>query len=392
MRKLACLLLIAMSCNAANAQEQSSIVERSAQSSDHINFLHQREWVRLDAKGSIAGKLMVIGETGQTEGRVGAKVLVSRDGKIVRETKTDVGGVFSLDGLKPGTYAIQCRGDYTFAAYALHVMPADATHLTADLEIYASVIPKEVATSLLTSDLVPADLQAGSDVYYRDYQKDPIAAERKFNNSHKVVLRDGTLVGRVSRPGWTFAEQDLSGTVAQIVQSGKVVAKTAVGKDGYYEFKNVQPGVYDLFITGNDGFAVLAFEAIASNEPVASKAGSVRMVSTLVGMASDCLCCEMIQQPEIICCEPAPMPVIEEVVVNDPCGIPVDSCGCGAPPVCGSGYSGGFSGGYGGGGGGGFGGAGGLLGIAGLALGVAAIATNDDDNGFNVNLATPFYY
>ncbi len=391
MRKLATLLLVAISCNAAFAQELSSVVEQINTKSDHINFLHQREWVRLDAKGAVAGKLMVLGEAGQTEGRIGANVVVSRDGKVVLETKTDVGGAFELNGLKPGTYAIQCRGEYTFAAYALHVLPSDASHLTSDLEIYASVIPEQVATQLLAADLVPADLQSGADVYYRDYEKDPIAAERQFNNSHKVVLREGTLVGRVSRPGWTFAEQDLSGTVAQIVQSGKVVAKTAVNKDGYYEIKNVKPGVYDLFVTGNDGFAVLAFEAVASNEPVASKAGLVRMVSTQVGMASDCLCCEMIQQPEITCCAPPVPTIIEEVAVVDPCGVPTDACGCGAAPVCGSGYSGGFSGGYGGGGGGGgFGGIGGLLGVAGLALGVAAIADNDDDSGFNVNLATPF--
>lgn len=395
MRKLACLLFVAISCNISYAQELKSVVEQSIQASDHINFLHQREWVRLDNNGSIVGKLMVLDDAGQPEGRIGAKVLVSRDGKTIFETKTDIGGAFSLDGLKPGTYAIQCRGDYTFAAYALHVLPADATHLTSDLEVYASVIPEQVATSLLTGDLVPTELDAGSDTYYRDYQVDPIAAERKFNNSYKVVLRNGTLVGRVSRPGWTFAEQDLSGTVAQIVRDGEVVAKTAVAKDGYYEITNVEPGVYDLFVTGNDGFAVLAFEAVASDEPVASKLGAVHMVSTQVGMASDCLCCEMIQQPEITCCEPAPQPIIEEVAIADPCGVPVDECGCGAAPACGNGYSGGFHrGGFhgGGGGGGGFGGAGGLLGAAGLAVGIAAIATNDDDYGFDVPIATPFYY
>ena len=56
----------------------------------------------------------------------------------------------------------------------------------------------------------------------------------------------------------------------------------------------------------------------------------------------------------------------------------------------GGGFTGGFSGGGfgGGGGGGGLGGIGGLLGVAGLAVGVAALA-DDDDSGFNVNLATP---
>lgn len=398
MRKLVYLLLFAVSCNVYGQEELRSVVEQpAATGSQHINFLHQREWVRLNADGSIAGKLSVLSPSGQTEARIGAKVIVSRDGVAVAETTTDERGAFMLAGLKPGTYAIQCRGDYTFAAYALHVLPADASHLTTDLEIYASVIPVDRAAELLAGDLVPADLQAESNVYYRNHAKDPIADERKFNNTHKVVLRDGNLVGRVSRPGWAFGEQDLTGTIAQIVQDGKVIGKTSVNKDGYYEIKNVVPGVYDLFINGDDGFAVLSFEAVAGVEPLASKAGSIRMVSAQIGMASDCLCCEMIQAPELNACSTcAPIiapPIVEEIVaVGEPCGLPVDSCGCAPAPVCGGGYAGGFGGGGFGGGGGGFGGGmggiGGLLGVAGLAVGVAALA-DDDDSGFNVNLATP---
>jgi hypothetical protein len=399
MRKLVCLLLVAVSCNAYGQELLRSVVDQPAASGgEHINYLHQREWVRLGATGIIAGKLLVLSESGQTEGRVGAKVLVSKDGQAIMETITDEGGSFELTGLKPGTYAIQSRGDYTFAAYALHVLPADATHLSADLEIYASVIPEERAAELLAGDLVPSDLQSAGEEYYRSFSKDPIASERKFNNSHKIVLRDGTLVGRVSRPGWTFGEQDLTGTVAQIVQDGKVIAKSAVGQDGYYAIRNVQPGVYDLFVNGDDGFAVLSFEAVAASESVAQNSSGVRMVATQMGMASDCLSCELIQAPEMNACSTCapiapPMPMIEQVVaVNDPCGLPVDACGCGAAPACGGGYAGGFGGGMGGGGGGfggggGLGGIGGLLGIAGLAVGVAALA--DDDSGFNVNVATP---
>ncbi len=394
-----CLLLVALSFN-AHGQELESVIERSVEgvdSAEHINFLHQREWVRLGANGIVDGKLLVLSSEGSTDTRIGAKVIVSRDGKAILETTTDGSGAFQLGGLEPGTYAIQCRGDYTFAAYALHVLPANAKHLSSDLEIYASVIPAARANELLAGDLVPVELSTGRDEYYRTHDQDPIAEDRKFNNSPKVVLRKNALVGRVSRPGWAFAEQDLRGTVAQIVQDGVVVGKTSVGKDGYYEIADVKPGVYDLFVTGDDGFAVLAFEAIAAgDEPVATKAGGVRMVSMQVGMVSDCLCCELVQQPEITACSTCgpPVPVIEEVVsIVEPCGCGQDPCGCGGAPVCGGGYAGGFSGGGGyggGGGGGGFGGIGGLLGVAGLAIGVAALADDDNGNGFNVNLATPF--
>lgn len=397
MRNLALLLLIAVSCNAFGQEELRSVGE-------HINYLHQREWVRLSPEGTIAGRLLILNEEGRVEERVGAKVVVSRDGKAVLETMADEGGKFTLAGLEPGAYAIQARGSYTMAACALHVMPSNAEHLTSDLEIFASVIAKDRAAQLLSSDLVPADLQASSDTYYRSHQQDPLAGERKFNSSHKVVLRNGTLVGRVSRPGWSFGEQDLTGTVAQIVRDGVVVAKTAVGEDGYFEFPNVVPGVYDLFVNGDDGLAVLAFEAVAGSDSLAVSSSDIRMVSTRLGMFADCLCCEMIQASEINACSTcdpivAPAPIIEEVVsIADPCGLPVDSCGCDMAPLCGGGYAGGgfhrggggggFGGGGGGYGGGGLGGIGGLLGVAGLAVGVAALA-DDDDGGFNVNLATP---
>lgn len=381
----------------AQAPEVISVLEEAGNSApDMINLLHQREWVRLDESGKISGKLSILTAKGEAEGRVGAKIVVSRDGKAILETMSDVDGSFVLEGLKPGAYAIQSRGDYTFAAYALHVLPADAKHLSTDLEMYASVISAQKATELINTLMVPADLEASEDVYYREFSTDPLAEKREFNKSHKVALRDGALVGRVSRPGWTYSEQDLTGTMAQIVREGEVIAKTPVSKDGYYRVENLEPGVYDLFVSGDDGFAVLAFEAVQPSEPLAAKAAGAHLVSTQVGMASDCLCCEMIYQPEVTACnscEIAQAPVINEC----------DTCAAGlvdAAPVMGGGFAGpgGFGGGFGGGAGGGFGGGaggggfgggagglGGLLGVAGLAVGITALS---NDDGFNANQAS----
>lgn len=390
---LAALLAAVGGFASAQAPEAVLVLEGAATSSpDMINLLHQREWVRLDDNGNVTGKLSVLNAEGAVEGRVGSKIVVSRNGKAVLETISDVDGAFVLAGLKPGAYAIQSRGDFTFAAYALHVLPAASKHLATDLEMYASVIPSQRASELLNSSMVPVDLDAGQDVYYREFAKDPLAEKREFNKSHKVALRDGALVGRVSRPGWTFGEQDLTGTIAQIVREGKVVAKTPVGKDGYYRVEKLEPGVYDLFVSGDDGFAVLAFEAVESNEPVASKNGTAaRLVSTQVGMASDCLSCEMIYQPEFNACsscQVAQAPILSEC---DNCGeaAPVMGGGFAGPGgFAGGGAGGGFGGGA-GGGGGGFGaaggGIGGLLGIAGLAVGITALSNNDS---FNANLGT----
>lgn len=389
---LAILGILAMPALAQEALVPSK--DGQADSPDMINLLHQREWVRLNEEGVVKGTLMTLSAENGKEARVAAKIVISKDGQTVLETVSDVGGVFSLAGLQPGTYALQVRGDLTRAAYALHVLPSDSDHLTSELEVFASIIPTEVADEIVGSNLVPA-WEAGQDLYYRDHASDPIAQDRKFNDSYQVALRDGNLVGRVSRPGWTFPEQDLTGSIAQIVREGEVVAKAAVNRDGFFTVENLAPGVYDLFVSGDDGFAILAFEAVEPSEPIArGNDGKVHFVSTRHGRASDCLCCEMIRQPEIACCGEV---VVEEVVVVDPCTSCgqdpcVDPCGCCAPsPIAGGGFAGGggFYGG-GGGGGGGFGGAGGLgglLGAAGLAIGIAALA--DKDDGFNQNQPTP---
>ncbi len=385
-RHFTVLALIGALATPAVAQQLSSpALSIDGQSPDMINQLHQREWVRLDADGLVKGTLLTLSQDGSQSGRIGADIVISKDGEVVYKTKSDAGGEFVLADLKAGTYALQVNGDLTRAAYALHILPNDSDHLSSDLQVYASVIRKDRAMELVSENLTPA-WDAGQDVYYRNHEVDPIADRREFNNSHHVVLRDGNLLGRVSRPGWTFAEQDLTGTIAQIVQDGEVVATSAVNRDGYFMVENLGAGVYDLFVSGDDGFAVLAFEAVEPSEPVASgNDGKIRFVSTQVGMATDCLCCEMIHQPEIACCE-----VVEQVVeVTEAACEEVDPCGC-PTPVCGGGMAGG--GGFHGGGGGGFGGVGGgfggLLGAAGLAVGIAALATQDDD-GFNQNIPTP---
>lgn len=377
-RILSALLALIVAPQLLVAQDDSSSHKLSL-----INQLHQREWVRLDASGAVHGRVVVIESSERVAGRIDNKVILSRNGKILYETKSGSDGIFEIKGVAPGAYALQTVGDYTFAAFAIHILPASAEHLGSTLDVYASTIGDK-ARELLANAAVPADLELGQDVYYRNFDKDPIALDRQFSKNHQVTLRNGSLVGRVSRPGWSFAEQDLSDSVVKVLRSGEVIAQAAVDKDGYYKVEDLSAGIYDLLVAGGDGFAAFKFEAV---EPIKAQQASksqdgVQFVSANL-VSSDCLSCELIQQPEVAVYAPAP--VVGEVVDA--------GCGCGLAPMTGGGCCGGGGfgggglggrlGGFGGGAGGLAGGAGGiagLAGVAGLAVGVAALA-NDSPNG-----------
>lgn len=383
---------------------QSPSVDPSVEE-NYLNSHHQREWIRLGDDGSVSGSIKTLNSEGIAEPRPLAKILISLDGKPIQETTADELGNFKLENISPGSYALQCRGDQTIAAYAIHVLPASETHLETEVEVFACAISNSKAADLVQSNQIPVELLSSEDLYYRSFETDPIAQGRKSNPSHQILLEDGDLVGRVSRPGWKFEEQNLEGTIAKICIGDQVVATTAVDRDGYYRFVDLAPGTYNLLVTGDDGFAALAFEAIDATEIEPTNDGVLedgsKLISTRLRKPCKRLCCELISQPEFNACS-----TCQPVAAAPACGCGTDPCGCGVTdpsiagledpslftPGFGGGYAGGFGGGFGGGAGGGgggiggLGGAGGLLGIAGLAAGITALASDDD--GFNANQAT----
>jgi uncharacterized membrane protein YgcG len=334
-----------------------------------INQLHQREWVRLEADNTVQGRVLVVEASDRVTGRTDNRVVLSRDGKIVYETKSGKDGTFQIKGVRPGTYALQTVGDYTFAAFAIHILPSNAKHLSSSLDVYATTLGDQ-ARQLLAESFVPAELEIGQDVYYRNHTKDPIASEREFNSGHQVKLQNGHLVGRVSRPGWSYTEQDLSDNVVRVFKAGELVSQTSVDKQGFYSVKDLAPGIYDLIVAGGDGLAVCRFEAVAGDQTRATSQAKSSALNVLVSTqqeTADSLGVEMIQQQDFV------YEVVEEYVVEER-GVVVGGGG-----GYGGGGGGGFGGGggVGGGGGGGVGGAAGLLGIAGLAVGVVALAGDD---------------
>ncbi len=373
LRKLTkyCLMLVVLNATgiSAPAQEAVQSVPVNGSAPEFINTLQQREWVSLNSAGVLEGKVNGLNSVGELESLAGVSVSLMLNGKQVAQAITNKDGTFAFAGVAPGTYAMVAKSDRAFSTYALHVLKSGA-NLQTSLSVYAANLGEEKARELVGDAWVPEG--SASPNYYRDYQEDPLAGTRKFNDSHRIRLQNGNLVGRISRPGWVYADQDLSGNVAQVLKNGEVVGTAAVKKDGHFTIAGLEPGVYDLFVGGDDGIAVVGFQAI-TGEATAQLApeGSV-LVSTQAG-SSESLNFEMVQPNEVA------GPLVQEVVVGEE-----EIVGGGFAPgrsFGGGGFGGGrggFGGGGGGGGGIGGGGIGGLLGIAGLAVGVAALSNNDN--------------
>ncbi len=371
------------------AQESVPVPVAQSAPADYINTLQQREWVSLNSEGALSGKVNSFDANGDLTGRASATVVLALDGKQVFQTTSDSSGGFTFENVSPGTYALVVKSDDLFSTYALHVLKS-GEHLQSTVSVYAAKLAPAQADKLISEVWVPTSENGQN--YYRGYEEDPIAETRKFNDSYRVRLQGSQLVGRVSRPGWSFTEQDLSGTVAHVLKDGKVIATASVEKDGYFKVADVEPGHYDLFVGGDDGIAAIGFQAIAAEEKTVSTANDNPLLISAQVEVANTLCCELVQP-----CDIAPQVsdgvIIQDPIVMDP-GIPMlGDPGLGGPMMgggfagpggfggggLGGGAGGGFGGGgFGGGGLGGGGGFGGLLGIAGLAVGVAALSNDDD--------------
>ena len=383
-----CIMLVVLHATGISAPAQEAVpgAPVSVTAPEFINALQQREWVSLNSEGALQGKVNALNSVGELESLADVSVALMLDGKLVAQATTAKDGAFAFAGIAPGTFALVAKSESAFSTYALHVL-ASGDNLQSSLTVYAANLGEEKTRQLVDESWVPED--SASPNYYRNHQVDPLAGSRKFNDSHRIRLQNGNLVGRVSRPGWVYSEQDLSGSVAHVLKNGEVVGTAAVKKDGYFTIAGLEPGVYDLFVGGDDGIAVVGFQAVFS-ESTAHKAGEGSLLVSAQAGYGDTLCCEMVQPMDISA------PVAQGVVMNDPgviIGDPVMGGGFAAPGGGGGfgGGRGGFGGGGGGGGGGfgGGGGIGGLLGIAGLAVGVAALGNNDNFNPPNASLIVP---
>jgi len=361
---------------ASGQDSAAELVQRIEPEANYLNPLQINQWVGLNGNKSITGKLVAFGEAGEVVPSVAVEVLLGQRGNTVSRAVTGTDGSFQFKEIAAGTYNFVAQSEYSFATFGIHVLPTGSGS-PSYFEACVSSVSPDVARELFKDNWVPSE----SDVS-EVFEKDPLANMRMVSGSPKVRLQNGDLFGQVSRPGIAISEQDLTGNVAHIFKGGRSIAAAPVGQDGRFRIVSLAAGIYDLAVVGEDGNAVIGFEAVGL-KPIASNQSAV--LAHLVSLQ------DMPNVLSVELAEPTAIVQSEELPFVQDSG-PLDS---GLAPNMGGGFGGGggFSGGGGGGsgGGGGFagGGLGGLLGIAGLAVGVAALSNNDNFNPGQASLISP---
>ncbi len=351
------LLAISALLGSANGQVETVPPGGSAQSG-WVAF--HSGWAHLageDLRGSVS-----------TPARPGAganaKVSLLKNGVVQRSTLADENGAFVFASVNPGVYGITVESDEVCGAISFEAVPAPAGGAI-PFQVYAATMPKALVEDIWASMWAPP-----SEVVYRPQSFAQLAAPvgTKVAQTERVVAVDGRVRGQLA---FDSNQSVPTSQVIKVYRNGSLVATERVNESGQFSFA-AEPGIVDVVVGGN-AFACIAVDVVAAPGVAAQSEGSTRFVSTNAVQpgAADQLLIPVIGSGQSS--EEAP-PVVEPV-------LPIEFAGGGfAGP-------GGFGGGSGGGGGGGRGGGGGaLLGLAGLAVGVTALA--DDDDGFNLNQAS----
>ncbi len=353
---------------AAVAQEALPAAPASVLDAQQEATVYHSGWAVLDASGSLAGQVVTLGSAGELRAVADAAVELTSVNGSTFAGKTDASGHFVLPKIAPGVYQLKSAGNSSFATFGIQVMAHKPGAQLEGFSVYASSVAPSKAEQILRALAVPAS--NGNAPAYGALIEPPTPIVQ----SQRVALTNGSIEGRLAFSMGYGAPQVHT---VKLLQGGEVIDTAAVSPMGLFTVKPNGPGVYDV-IVGGIGRGVLSVEVVDDSVRLTSTENGVKLVSSNANLAVQASLMVPVAMPASGSSEQPPVPA------DDFVGAPPLGGGFGAP----GGFSGGgFGGGGGGGLGGGLGGAGGLLGVAGLAVGVSALASDDD--GFNGNLATP---
>ncbi|MDA8563833.1 carboxypeptidase-like regulatory domain-containing protein [Mariniblastus sp.] len=387
----------------ASAQEWVAPAAPAITSAETQTYLEgtRSHSVTLNRVGQLEGRITSGDQTGELN------VYFVRDGKVVTRTTTQDGGYFIAEGVNEGDYSFIATGKEGFVAYGVQVKPYDQVTGVNAIEA-ATVSAGYDGIQRILKNSVPSQIAAEISNVERREESAPA-----FAGSNVIKLDDGQLSGQVA----TFNQnrQPVYGTEVFVIQNDREIARTTADANGKFTVRGLKAGTYDFIAAGSNGIAAVRFQAVdtdsvldGSNTPFQPVSFRKTAAASAAASLQVCLTCE------------ADSGIVEEQIdysAND--AFIVDSvpyeptapieyaseslgCGCAAGGSCGScgSYSGagagllgrgGSFGGGGGFGGGGFGGGGSfgrLIGLGGLAVGVVAIADDNDSTPLQASPST----
>ncbi len=337
--------------------------------------------------GAISGAIQEIGPAGMVRNLTDVRVSFFQNGGLVTQVAPGFDGVFNAS-LAPGVYTLVAYGPSGYAAYGLQVVDSTAAIRSAsfaaesqlNLQVETLAVPPvdyatvyRLARTYVSGGVpgpVPTRADGPSDVL-PDLPTETALPQTNIKHHTVRLEADGSLLGRLKRihpqTGDVLRVHALN---AFLVRNGAVVHQAPVAEDGSLKFSAVAPGVYSFVTAGAEGFS--AFSVIVSPAIATANSGNVIAVSMQDGDSP---------------LTGTPAPPSDIIPATDPLAPTGDDLGDAFPPIGdvppgagGGGFGGGSGGGFGGGGAGGGGlGLGGLLGLAGIGLGAAALADNDDN-------------
>ncbi len=355
----------------------------SAQADTSPAPLLVNQWIQQSADGAISGKLVVPQAEGAAVAASAATVGLVSEQREMKTTRTDGQGRFRFEGVEPGVYTLIGRGAQNVCSVvALHVMPAgkQAIDLPQELEVAAAQVDFASINMMMIRYLPPAAPSASVDVDWST-----VASHIGGRSMHRVLQSEGGLTGQVYRAGASGSGlMPSSQTNIFLYRDSEEIRRVVSDESGRFEIESLDPGVYSALFVGSSGMGLVGFELVVENDPrMAASSKDGALIAAQDSAAATQLVMQVAPGGAVVDGLQAMGPgvvvsdvLVDETVVSD------EVVGTGVAVPMGGGGGGGFAGGAGGGGGGGGiggGGAGGLLGAAGLAVGIVALATDDDD-------------
>ncbi|MGB7323294.1 MAG: hypothetical protein WBD31_00375, partial [Rubripirellula sp.] len=198
----------------------------------------------------IEGRVAALNSEG-SQGLAGLNVYFISQNKEIVKSVTAADGSFMVLGLQEGAYSFVASGPNGFAAYGVHVV-GEATEGVNNVMEAAAVAPSTGAVKRILRDNIPAEVV--NELVGNDIGPAPAATNR-------VMLVDGKLNGNVF--ALLGGQDSVEGTRVHILDGETEVASVGVDQAGKFSIDGLSPGVYSIVAVGKNGFAAVAFEAVA---------------------------------------------------------------------------------------------------------------------------------